>query len=251
MKRAFDILSSAVGLALLGPILALIAVAIWIEDLHNPFFFGRRCARGGGFFHMVKFRSMVPDAWRNGVSSTAAGDRRITQVGRWIRKAKLDELPQLWNVLVGDMSFVGPRPQVETDARLYTQQEQRLLSVRPGITDAASIVFADEADILAGSEDPDLLYNQIIRPWKSRLGLLYVDHHTVATDLKLIALTLLSPLSREAALGGVDRLLDSWGADRMIRRMARRRETLRPWAPPGAESIVERYPRANAHAQQA
>lgn len=251
MKRVFDIFASAVGLTLLGPLLILIAAAIWIEDRHNPFFVGQRCARGGGFFRMVKFRSMVPDAWKNGVSSTAAGDRRITRVGRSIRKAKLDELPQLWNVLVGDMSFVGPRPQVATDAQLYTEREQALLSMRPGITDAASIVFADEGEILAGSGDPDLLYNQIIRPWKSRLGLLYIDHHTVTDDLRLIALTLLSALSREAALDGVDRLLYRWGAETMLRRMARRRETLRPWAPPGADTIVQRYPRAHAHAQQA
>ncbi len=106
---------------------------------------------------MIKFRTMLPDAWKSGVSSTALGDRRITRVGKLLRGAKLDELPQLWNVLTGDMSLVGPRPQVEPDAALYTAEEQRLFDVRPGMTDLASLVFADEGEILAGSQDPDLL----------------------------------------------------------------------------------------------
>ena len=128
---------------------------------------------------MLKFRTMIPDAWKSGVNSTAAGDRRITRVGALLRKAKLDELPQLWNVLKGDMSLVGPRPQVRAETDLYTSEERRMHSIRPGVTDLASIVFADEGEILAGSADPDLLYNQIIRPWKSRLALLYVDRRTL------------------------------------------------------------------------
>jgi lipopolysaccharide/colanic/teichoic acid biosynthesis glycosyltransferase len=107
---------------------------------------------------------MVVNADKIGGISTAATDRRITPVGRLVRAYKLDELVQLWNVLKGDMSLVGPRPQVQTDAALYTQAEKRMLTVRPGITDPASIVFSDEGDILKDSADPDLLYNQIIRP---------------------------------------------------------------------------------------
>ena len=182
IKRAMDISAAIAGLAILSPMLVLIAMSIWIEDRYSPFFFGKRVARGGGFFLMVKFRSMRPDAWKTGVSSTAAGDKRITHVGRVIRRFKLDELPQLWNVLIGDMSLVGPRPQVEADARMYTAKEQRMLSVRPGITDVSSIVFADEGEILASAGDPDLRYNQIIRPWKSRLALLYIERATIITD---------------------------------------------------------------------
>ena len=139
------------------PAARLIALAVWLEDRRSPWFRGVRVGRGGRRFRMVKFRTMIPDAWKSGVSSTACGDRRITRVGKILRRAKLDELPQLWNVLTGDMSLVGPRPQVEPDAALYTAEERRLFDVRPGITDLASIVFADEGEILAGSADPDLV----------------------------------------------------------------------------------------------
>lgn len=187
------------------------------------------------------------DAWKNGVSSTSATDRRITRVGSLIRRAKLDELPQLWNVLVGDMSLVGPRPQVEIDATIYTAEERRMLNVRPGITDLASIVFADEGEILAGSTDPDLRYNQVIRPWKSRLALLYVERRTLATDLKLIFLTIAAGFSRSYALAGVARILQEWNTDPMLRRIAARSEPLVAYPPPGASKIVERYPQ-RAHA---
>jgi lipopolysaccharide/colanic/teichoic acid biosynthesis glycosyltransferase len=163
VKRAFDIAASLVALLLLSPLLGAIALAIWIEDRHSPFYRGVRVSRGGGRFRMLKFRSMRPDAWKSGVNSTASGDVRITRVGAWLRRRKLDELPQLWNVLVGEMSFVGPRPQVEADAALYTAEERRMLEARPGITDLASIVFADESEILAGSANPDLEYNRVMR----------------------------------------------------------------------------------------
>jgi lipopolysaccharide/colanic/teichoic acid biosynthesis glycosyltransferase len=163
-----------------------------------------------------------------------------------VRKYKLDELIQLWNVLKGDMSFVGPRPQVETDASMYTADERRMLEVRPGITDLASIVFADEGEILRGSEDPDLLYNQIVRPWKSRLALLYVEHHTFLADLWIIMLTAVALVSRSAALRGVQRMLGSWGADEIVRAVARRDRPLIPYPPPGAFEIVTEYPRSVA-----
>src|ERR1700730_1157891 len=141
MKRTFDILIALLALILLAPILAAIAAAIWLDDRKSPFFSARRVARGGGDFRMVKFRTMIPDAWKSGVNSTASGDPRITRIGKFLRTAKFDELPQLWNVLTGDMSLVGPRPQVRTDVELYTKEELRMLSARPGITDLASIVF--------------------------------------------------------------------------------------------------------------
>jgi lipopolysaccharide/colanic/teichoic acid biosynthesis glycosyltransferase len=248
MKRAFDLFASLTGLLLLLPVMAAAATAIWIEDRQSPFFIGKRVGRGGDCFGMVKFRSMIPNAWKTGVSSTASGDRRITRAGTVLRRAKLDELPQLWNVVAGDMSLVGPRPQVEADASLYTAEERYLFSVRPGITDVASIVFADEGDILAGSADPDLLYNQIIRPWKSRLGLLYVRHRSLGADVFLILLTLVSAFSRPAALRGIAWLLTRWKADPLVRRMAGRSEPLLAWPPPGAQKVVSRYPESAAHA---
>ena len=239
-KRAFDVVAALCGLILLLPLLVLIALAVFLEDRRAPWFRGVRVGRGGRRFRMIKFRTMIPDAWKSGVSSTANGDRRITRVGKLLRHAKLDELPQLWNVLIGDMSLVGPRPQVEPEAALYTAEEQRLLDLRPGVTDLASLVFADEGEILAGALDPDLLYNQSIRPWKSRLGLMYIERRTLMGDLKILFLTFLASISRKRALTGVARMLDSWDADPLLRRMALRREPLLAWPPPGAERISSR-----------
>ena len=238
MKRAFDLSVALVGLAIASPFLAAIAVAIWLQDFASPFYVPLRMARGGGAFRMVKFRTMVINADKSGVNSTAGNDRRITPIGRFVRAYKVDEVVQLWNVLKGDMSLVGPRPQVKTDADLYTSEEMRLLSVRPGITDPASIVFADEGEILKGSDDPDLLYNQIIRPWKSRLSLLYIDQSNFRVDLRLITLTAMGMVARRAALNGVQRILRDWGADELLGRMARREEPLLPYPPPGASEIV-------------
>lgn len=246
MKRALDIGCALAGLMVLAPLFVVIAAAVWLEDRGSPFYIGRRLGLGGRMFGMVKFRTMVVDAWKTGVSSTASTDRRITRVGSLLRRFKLDELPQLWNVLVGQMSLTGPRPQVEADAAMYTAEERRLFSVRPGITDLASIVFADEGDILAGASDPDLLYNQIIRPWKSRLALLYLDHATVASDVRVILLTLLGAVSRPRALAGVARLLESWNADPLLRDVARRQAPPPAWPPPGASEVVSRYIRAHA-----
>jgi lipopolysaccharide/colanic/teichoic acid biosynthesis glycosyltransferase len=242
MKRAFDFTFALAGLLALLPLLAAIALAVWMADRRSPFFFGLRVARGGGQFRMVKFRTMRPDAWKTGVNSTAAGDARVTPLGKRLRGAKLDELPQLWNVFKGDMSLVGPRPQVPADAGLYTAEERRMLIARPGITDLASVVFADEGEILAGSHDPDLLYNQIIRPWKSRLALLYVDRRSCSADLRIVALTALALVSRRRALDGVRRMLEDWGAGELTLRMASRREPLIAYPAPGASEVVTRYP---------
>jgi lipopolysaccharide/colanic/teichoic acid biosynthesis glycosyltransferase len=242
LKRTFDFIAALCGLVVMLPLLIVIALAVWLEDRRSPWFRGVRVGRGGQTFRMLKFRTMIPDAWKSGVSSTAAADLRITRVGHVLRRAKLDELPQLWNVLMGDMSLVGPRPQVETDAALYTAQEQRLFQARPGITDLASVVFADEGQILAGSMDPDLHYNQFIRPWKSRLGLLYIERQSLAGDLKVLGLTFLAAISRERALAGVAHILESWEADPLLRRMGLRQEPLLAWPPPGAHAIVSEYP---------
>jgi lipopolysaccharide/colanic/teichoic acid biosynthesis glycosyltransferase len=241
VKRGFDMVIASAALLVLSPLLAALALVIWIEDRRSPWFRGVRVGRNGREFRMLKFRSMRVGASQSGVNSTAADDARITRTGRWLRRAKLDELPQLWNVVTGDMSLAGPRPQVLVDAALYTREEQRMLTVQPGITDLASIVFADEGEILNHTSDPDLLYNQIIRPWKSRLALLYVDHASFGTDLRLIWLTALSLVSRRRALKGVRRILETWGADPLVQEMARRDRPLSAYPPPGAKEIVTRY----------
>ena len=247
MKRGFDFCVALAALAILAAPLALAALAVWLEDGESPFYRGVRIGKGGRPFKMVKFRSMRRDAWKSGVNSTASEDPRITRVGRILRRFKLDEFPQFVNLLAGDMSLVGPRPQVPDDAALYTEEERRLFTVRPGLTDLASIVFADEAAILAGSEDPDLLYNRIIRPWKSRLALAYLDHMGLALDLRILLLTALSAISRRRALDAVARLLGRWGAQPVLIRAALRQAPLEEFPPPGATEVVSRYPH-RAHA---
>ena len=239
IKRAFDILAASIGLLVFSPLLIAVMFAIWIQDRQSSFYIAHRAARGGGIFRMVKFRSMVVNADKIGGSSTAATDRRITPVGKFVRAYKLDELIQLWNVLKGEMSMVGPRPQVLSDAALYTNAEKRMLSVPPGITDPASIVFSDEGEILKGSTDPDLLYNQIIRPWKSRLALAFIDHRSFWIDLWLIILTVVAIISKPMALRALGSLLNGWGLDPLVIRMAARQESLLAFPPPGAEVVAQ------------
>ena len=239
IKRTFDILAASLGLLVFSPLLIAVMFAIWIQDWQSPFYIAHRAARGGGTFCMVKFRSMVVNADKIGGSSTAATDRRITPVGQFVRAYKLDELIQLWNVLKGEMSFVGPRPQVLSDAALYTNAEKRMLSVPPGVTDPASIVFSDEGEILKDSSDPDLLYNQIIRPWKSRLALAYIDHRSFWVDLWLIILTVVAIISKPTALRALETLLNGWRLDPLVIRMAARQEPLLAYPPPGADVVVQ------------
>jgi lipopolysaccharide/colanic/teichoic acid biosynthesis glycosyltransferase len=241
MKRVFDFTIALVGLVVASPLLALVTLLILSYDRHSPFYFAKRAARGGGSFRMVKFRSMVVNGEAIGGSSTAATDRRITPIGRLVRAYKLDELAQLWNVLMGDMSFVGPRPQVVFDTEMYTVDESRLLSVRPGITDLASIVFSDEGHILAGSPDPDLRYQQVIRPWKNRLALLCIDHQSFWLDLCMIVLTVVAIVFRRTALRAVVALLRAWETDPLVIRMAAREEPLLEYPPPGALEVVSQW----------
>jgi len=240
VKRLFDLTAAALGLVVLSPLLIPVALLIWLQDYHSPFYVANRTGRRERPFRMVKFRSMVVRADRTGVDSTAEDDPRITAVGRFIRRTKLDEVPQLWNVLKGEMSLVGPRPNVERETVLYTPEEKRLLQVRPGITDLASIVFADEGEILRGSADPDLRYNQVLRPWKSRLGLLYMEQiGSVWLDVKIIALTILGAFRRELALRETARLVRSLGGSEELAAVAARIAPLAAAAPPGASEIVQ------------
>lgn len=243
-KRLMELIIVAAVLALLSPLLTLIALAVYLYDFHSPFYIAPRVGRGGRIFQMVKFRSMMVNADRTGVTSTSANDARITPIGRYIRALKLDEFVQCWNVLRGDMALVGPRPNVPSGVAVYTSEELRLLTVRPGITDFASIVFADEGDILNGRSDPDAAYDQLIRPWKSRLGLFYIDHRSLWLDLMLMHLTLLSIVSRTTALNAVARALERRVAGADLIRVARRQEQLMPCSPPGATAGFEAQPDA-------
>ena len=189
-KRFFDIVATTVGLMLIGPLLFLIAWRIKSEDGGPAFYRGERVGLHGKPFRIFKFRTMVVDAERLGISSTSDDDQRITSIGKFLRKYKLDELPQLINVLIGNMSLVGPRPEVKKFTDMYAKEETAILSVRPGITDWASIWNPCEGAILAGSTDPDRDYLEKIRPEKIRLQLKYVREQSFWTDIKIIFLTL-------------------------------------------------------------
>lgn len=238
MKRIIDIFVSLSALIILGPFLIGVCLLVWLQDRHSPFYVAERSGKGNRTFRMFKIRSMIVQADQSGVDSTAGDDKRITPLGHLVRKLKLDELSQLWNVLKGDMSLVGPRPNVPREVALYTAEESRLLEIRPGITDISSIVFADEGDILQGAEDPDLRYHQIIRPWKSRLGLLYVKNSEFFLDLKLIFFTLTNPIARGWTLQKISEIVGNLGGDPELVEVASRLKLLTAKPPPGASEVV-------------
>ncbi|HOY68189.1 MAG TPA: sugar transferase [Candidatus Ozemobacteraceae bacterium] len=189
-KRLFDLSFATFGLIVLSPILILIAFLIRKEDGGSIFYRGVRVGLFGKPFRIFKFRSMVVNAEKLGASSTPDDDSRITKIGKILRKFKLDELPQLLNVFVGDMSFVGPRPEVQKFVDLYSEEEKAILNLRPGITDWASLWNSDEGAILAGSPDPDRTYLEKIRPEKIRLQLKYARERSLWIDFVIILQTI-------------------------------------------------------------
>lgn len=183
-KRAFDILCSFLGLTVLSPVLLVVSVLVAVTSPGGIFFRQERIGKDGKPFRIFKFRSMRKD--NAGLKITTGNDSRITPVGRFLRKSKIDELPQLINVLVGDMSFVGPRPEVADYVNLYTPYQRQVLLVRPGITGLASIRFRNENDLLTASDDPNRTYVEQIMPRKIDLDLEYIPHASVFYDIKLI-----------------------------------------------------------------
>lgn len=183
-KRAFDILCSFLGLTVLSPVLLVLSVLVAVTSPGGVFFRQERIGKDGRPFRIFKFRSMRKD--NAGLKITTGNDSRITPVGRFLRKSKIDELPQLINVLVGDMSFVGPRPEVADYVNLYTPYQRQVLLVRPGITGLASIRFRNENDLLTASDDPNRTYVEQIMPRKIDLDLEYIPHASVFYDIKLI-----------------------------------------------------------------
>ena len=238
IKRLVDILASFFGLLFFSPILLPAMFLIWKEDKKAPFYVRPRLGKNGKSFKMIKLRSMEIDADKSGVVSSSENDMRITPIGHKIRRYKLDELIQLWNVLIGDMSLVGPRPNVKDETDLYTNVEKELFSVRPGITDFSSIVFSDEGDILKGKDNPDLVYNQLIRPWKSRLGLIYIKNQSFLLDIKMIIYTLVEIFSKQRALNWVVSQLKLMNADSNVVNISKREEELYPFPPPGTDKVV-------------
>jgi lipopolysaccharide/colanic/teichoic acid biosynthesis glycosyltransferase len=189
-KRIFDLFFAVLGLLILSPVLIAIAIALKLDSTGAVFYKGTRVGLQGALFKMYKFRTMVVNAEKLGGSSTPDDDPRITKVGRFLRRYKLDELPQLINVLRGEMSFVGPRPQVKWAVDLYTPEERQILTVRPGITDYASVRFPNEGEILEGSLDPDKDYMEKIHPEKMRLSLEYLHKRSMKVDIGIIFQTI-------------------------------------------------------------
>ncbi len=238
IKRVVDIVFAVLVLTATAPLVVLFALVVFVGDLKNPFYISFRNGRGGKPFRLYKLRTMVVGAAESGVDTTAAGDPRVTRFGRLLRKYKLDELPQLVNVLLGDLSVVGPRPNVPREVHRYTEIELGILTVRPGITDYASIVFSDLAEALPLHVDANLAYNQYVRPIKSRLALHYVKTASLKVDISLIWWTLVSLCFHRRALRAVTKLLEATGADEQLVQLARRDQPLIPMPPPGCDRIV-------------
>ena len=190
LKRAMDIAISGAALCVLWPVLLLIALAIVIDDPGPVFYRQVRVGRGGKEFRIFKFRTMVVDADRKGLQITVGRDSRITRMGALLRKTKLDELAQLLNVFLGQMSFVGPRPEVPRYVAMYTPYQRQVLLVRPGITDYASIAYRNENDLLAGAEDPERMYVEEIMPAKLELNMKYLRRVSPLEDIRLIFMTI-------------------------------------------------------------
>jgi lipopolysaccharide/colanic/teichoic acid biosynthesis glycosyltransferase len=238
IKRILDLIISFFGIIFSGPLILFAAVAIFMQDRKSPFYFAPRVGKNGTEFTMFKIRTMVVNADKSGIDSTSGDDLRVTKLGRIIRKSKIDELTQLLNVLKGEMSLVGPRPNVKRDIDIYTNTEKKLLSVKPGITDFASIVFADEGEILRGKENPDIAYNQLIRPGKSELGLFYINNTNIKIDVAIITTTIISIFSRSAALKINVLILKKLNAPIDLIDTAKRNQILFPKPPPGSNQIV-------------
>ena len=192
LKRAMDIVVSGGALLVLWPVLVLIALAIKIDDPGPVFYRQVRVGKNGKTFRIFKFRTMVVDADKKGLQITVGRDNRITRMGALLRKTKLDELAQLINVFTGEMSFVGPRPEVPRYVDLYTPYQRQVLLVRPGITDYASIAYRNENDMLEGAEDPERMYIDVIMPDKIELNMKYLREISPLADIRLILSTIVA-----------------------------------------------------------
>lgn len=191
IKRIFDFLLSLIGIIILSPILIIVSIAIKLDSRGNILFLQKRVGRYGKEFYIYKFRTMVTDAEKLGKQITVGNDNRITKVGAFLRKYKIDELPQLFNVLKGDMSLVGPRPEVPRYVKLYNDEQRKVLNVRPGITDMASLRYKDENEILGKVDNPEEYYINVIMKDKLELNLEYIEKSNIFFDLYLIIKTVI------------------------------------------------------------
>jgi lipopolysaccharide/colanic/teichoic acid biosynthesis glycosyltransferase len=239
IKRIFDILLSLVLLIFTSPLILASMIAVFLQDFHSPIYIANRVGIHCCTFKMYKLRSMKVHTNNLSINSTSSNDSRITRVGSFIRKFKIDEFSQFANVLLGNMSVVGPRPNVAQEVELYTEVELQLLEVKPGITDLASIVFSDESEILSNSSNPNLDYNRIIRPWKNRLALICMNNSSFLFDISIVFLTFLNALNRKLTLKVVVKLLKTLKVDPLLLEVVSRRQPLYPYPPIGATAVVK------------
>ena len=200
MKRAIDIIVSGIGLVILSPICLILAICIIIDSPGGVFFRGPRVGKNGKIFYIYKFRSMIKDAEGHGKWNVGDNDTRITRMGHFLRKSKLDEIPQLINVFKGDMSLVGYRPELKYYVDMYTEREKPILDLKPGITDWASITNFDQFVGFTKASDPDEYYLEVVRPLKLELQLYYRYHHNLLDDFRCIVWTGYKVLTRSSRL---------------------------------------------------
>lgn len=200
IKRLFDIFFSLIGLIILSPVFIVIALIVAVTSPGGVFFRGIRVGQHGKPFKIFKFRSMIKDAEGRGKWNVGDNDDRITSIGHFLRNTKFDELPQLINVLIGDMSFVGPRPELQYYVDMYTENEKKILDMKPGITDWASITNFDQFEIFTKAKDPDEAYLRYIRPLKLKLQLYYRNNNSLSSDIKIILWTIYKIISRSEKL---------------------------------------------------
>ncbi|MBC7914114.1 MAG: sugar transferase [Pyrinomonadaceae bacterium] len=191
LKRVFDVFCSLMGLILLLPFFVVVSAMIISNSKGSAFYRQYRVGRGGLDFTLLKFRTMYIDADKVGLLTVGSRDGRITGIGYWLRKYKIDEIPQLINVLIGEMSIVGPRPEVRKYVNLYNDEQAKVLNIKPGITDWASIRFSNENELLSQSANPERFYIETVMPSKLKLNMEYVNHNNVIIDLRIVLLTIL------------------------------------------------------------
>jgi len=225
-KVIVDKILSFIVLIIFLPFIMIFLLSIFLSDFSNPIYISDRVGKDFKKFKLFKIRSMINNASSTGVTSTSNNDNRITPLGKYIRKFKFDEILQLINVIIGDMSLVGPRPQIESEVKLYSDFEKGLLSVKPGITDFSSIIFSDEGEILKNSSNPNKDYNDLIRPWKSKYGIFYIKHMSFKIDIILIFLTILSIFNRKLSLNLLSNILKKKGAEVNLIEIAKRERSL-------------------------
>ncbi len=197
MIRFFDLFFSLFGIILLLPLFLIISICILATSRGGIFFRQLRVGKAGKDFYLIKFRTMKPDSEQQGKLTIGSRDPRITGIGHFLRKTKLDELPQLLNVIMGQMSLVGPRPEVRNYVELYTTEQEAVLRVRPGITDYASLTYMDENALLGRSSDPEKTYIEVILPEKIKLNMKYIENQRLSVYFKILALTFLKIIKRE------------------------------------------------------